>query len=170
MKTAGELANIASASLKKLLHAPVKEKEEARVKPLESVKVCKEELVKARTNVASNQASVAFDLYCKLLADDIEAHWDQIVSDMHTKDPWTDLIGVKHKGMRPWTQDSLKVCSKSHSLHCRCCGKAKVLLDVPPQEACEVHHTSACRLYGSPQQVCGINPYHQEQPQSCCLH
>jgi len=35
---------------------------------------------------------------------------------MHTKDPWTDLIGVKHKGIRPWTQESLKVCIEFHKL------------------------------------------------------
>ena len=35
---------------------------------------------------------------------------------MHTKDPWTDLIGVKHKGMHPWTQESLKVCIEFHKL------------------------------------------------------
>jgi hypothetical protein len=49
--------------------------------------------VTAKANVAA-QAGTADVIYHKLLADDPETHWDQIVSDMHTKDPWTDLIGV----------------------------------------------------------------------------
>jgi hypothetical protein len=35
---------------------------------------------------------------------------------MHAKDPWTDLSGVKHKGIHPMTQESLKVCIKFHKL------------------------------------------------------
>ena len=62
----------------------------------------------------------AYDLYRKLLDNDTEAHWDQILSSnmMHTKDPWTDLIGVKHKGKLPMTQESLKVkvCIEFHKL------------------------------------------------------
>ena len=48
------------ASLKKLLHAPVKEKDKAKAKCLESVKVTKtkEDLVTVRTNVAT-QAGTA---------------------------------------------------------------------------------------------------------------
>ena len=69
----------------------------------------------ARANVAT-QAEAVYDLYHKLLTNDTEAHWDQIISDMHTKDPWTDFIGVKHKGMGAWTQESLKVCIEFHKL------------------------------------------------------
>ncbi len=69
----------------------------------------------ARANVAT-QVEATYDLYRKLLADDTEAHWDQIVPDMHTKDPWMDLIGIEHKGTRPWTQESLKVCIEFHKL------------------------------------------------------
>jgi hypothetical protein len=53
----------------------VKEKDKAKAKRLESVKVTKtkEDLVTVRTNVAT-QAGTAYDLYCKLLANDTEAH------------------------------------------------------------------------------------------------
>jgi len=47
----------------------------------------------AKANEAA-QAGTADDLYHKLLAYDPETHWDQIVSDMHTMDPWADLICV----------------------------------------------------------------------------
>jgi hypothetical protein len=98
----------------------VKEKDEAKAKRLESVKATKEQdLVTARANVAT-QAGTAYDLYRKLLDNDTEAHWDQILSSnmMHTKDPWTDLIGVKHKGKLLMTQESLKVkvCIEFHKL------------------------------------------------------
>ena len=107
LKKATELAESMLASLRKLLQVPVKEKDNA--------KVTKEDLVMAKANVAA-QVGIAYDLYRKLLTGDPEAHWDQIVSDMHTKDPWTDLIGVKHKGDRLMTQESLKVCIEFHML------------------------------------------------------
>jgi hypothetical protein len=119
LKKATELAESIMTSLKKLLHAPVKEKDEAKVKRLESVKGTKEDLATTWANVATRdrgQKRVPLMTYSKLLADDTEAHWDQILSDMHTKDPWTDLIGVKHKGVRPWTQESPKVCIEFHKL------------------------------------------------------
>ena len=115
LKTTSELAGIASASLKKLCHAPVKEKEEAKAKRLENAEVYKEELVQVNANLVT-QARAAYDLYRKLLADDTKALWDWIVSELHTKDPWMDLIGVRHKGMCPYTHDSFKVCIELHKL------------------------------------------------------
>jgi hypothetical protein len=103
------------ASLRKLLQVPVKEKDDAKAKHFESVRVTKEVLVMAKANVAA-QVGIAYDLYRKLLTGDPEAHWDQIVSDMQTKNPWTDLVGVKHKGNHLMTQESLKVCIEFHKL------------------------------------------------------
>ena len=53
MKKATELAESIMASLKKLIHAPVKEKDKAKAKCLESIKGTKEDLVVARANVAT---------------------------------------------------------------------------------------------------------------------
>jgi hypothetical protein len=105
LKKATELAESMSASLRKLLQVAVKEKDDDKAKCFESVRVTKEDLVMVKANVAA-QVGIAYDLYRKLLTGDPEAHWDQIMSDMHTKDPWTDLIGVKHKCDRLMTQES----------------------------------------------------------------
>ena len=43
---------------------------------------------------------LVYDLVRKTLKDDPELQWDRIVEDMHTKDPWEDLRGVKHDGLR----------------------------------------------------------------------
>jgi hypothetical protein len=53
LKKATELAESIMASLKKLIHAPVKEKDNAKAKCLESVKGTKEDLVMVRANVAT---------------------------------------------------------------------------------------------------------------------
>ena len=122
LKKATELAKSITTSLKKLLHAPVKEKDEAKAKRLESIKGTKEDLVMARVNMATRNRGHKWAPLMTSIASYLPmtrrftAHWDQIVSDMHIKDPWTDLIGVKHKGMRPWTQESLKVCIEFHKL------------------------------------------------------
>lgn len=84
----------------------MKETDEAKATCLESIKVTKEDLVTVRANVPT-QAGAVYDLHRTLLADDTEAYWDQNVSDMHTKDPWTDLTGVKKSPQYPmW----LKTC------------------------------------------------------------
>ena len=43
---------------------------------------------------------LAYDLFRKLTKDDPEIQWDRIVNDVHTKNPWLDLRGVKHHGLR----------------------------------------------------------------------
>ena len=49
----------------------------------------------------SEEAKVAtvYDLFCKTLKEDPELQWDRIVKDMHSKDPWEDLKGIKHDGI-----------------------------------------------------------------------
>ena len=86
--------------------------------------------MQAKANVAA-QAGTAYDLYCKLLADDPEAHCDHIISDMHTKDPWTDLISVKHKDKCPMTQESLKVCIEFYKLTVFTIDAAERLVQMP---------------------------------------
>ena len=42
--------------------------------------------------------------------------WDRIVDDMHAKDPWEDLRGVKHIGLRRKSYASLWECINFHKL------------------------------------------------------
>ncbi len=50
---------------------------------------------------ASETAKVrlVYELFRKGLKEDPELQWDCIVEDMHAKDPWEDLKGVKHDGL-----------------------------------------------------------------------
>ncbi len=104
-----------ATSLKKLLRAPQKEKDKAKAKRLDRVKVTKEVLVNVKVEVTAH-ADIAYDLYGKLLTGDTEGQWDQIVQDMHTKNPWMDLTGVKHNGLHTMTQESLKDSIEFHKL------------------------------------------------------
>jgi hypothetical protein len=50
------------------------------------------------------------------LKEDPELQWDRIVEDMHAKDPWEDLRGVKHIGLRRKSIKSLWDCIDFHKL------------------------------------------------------
>jgi len=64
------VASIAT-SLKKLLQVPQKEKDKAKAKRLDRVKITKEELVNAKVKVTVH-AGITYDLYQKLLTGDPE--------------------------------------------------------------------------------------------------
>jgi hypothetical protein len=64
----------------------------------------------------STLACLAYDLFRKLLRDKPEIQWDWIVTDMHTKNPWEDIQGVKHNSLRGKSQQSLMDCIKFHKL------------------------------------------------------
>jgi len=59
---------------------------------------------------------LVYDLFCKTLKEDPELQWDRIVDDMHAKDPWEDLRGVKHDGLRRKSSASLWECIDFHKL------------------------------------------------------
>jgi hypothetical protein len=61
-------------------------------------------------------ACLAYDLFCKLLRDEPEIQWDRIVTDMHTKNPWEDIKGVKHNSLCGKLQESLTDCIEFHKL------------------------------------------------------
>ena len=57
-----------------------------------------------------------YDLFCKLTKDDPEIQWDCIVADMHSKNPWMDIRGVKHHGLHEKSHQSLIDCIEQHKL------------------------------------------------------
>ncbi len=59
---------------------------------------------------------LVYDLFRKTLKEDPELQWDRIVDDMHTKDPWEDLRGVKHDGLRRKSMAFLWECINFHKL------------------------------------------------------
>jgi len=57
-----------------------------------------------------------YDLFHKTLKEDPELQWDRIFDDMHAKDPWEDLRGAKHDGLRRKLMASLWDCIDFHKL------------------------------------------------------
>jgi hypothetical protein len=104
-----------TTALKKLAKAQHGEKDPAKTERLTRVEAAKVRLVKAKV-AESTLACLAYDLFCKLLRDKPEIQWDQIVTDMHTKNPWEDIKGVKHNSLCRKLQQSLMNCIQFHKL------------------------------------------------------
>jgi hypothetical protein len=115
LKAASKVTLSATTALKKLAKAQTGEKHPAKAKRLTEVKAAKVKLINAKI-AESTIACKAYDLFCKLLRNDPETQWDQILTDMHTKDPWEDLTVARHNSLRTKLLLSLKDCIKFHKL------------------------------------------------------
>jgi hypothetical protein len=104
-----------TTALKKLAKAQTGEKDPAKAKKLTKVEAAKVRLINAKV-VESTLACLAYDLFCKLLRDEPKIQLDWIVTDMHTKNSWEDIKGVKHNSLRGKPQQSLMDCIKFHKL------------------------------------------------------
>jgi len=58
--------------------------------------------------------ATVYDLFRKTLKEDPKLQWDRIMKDMHTKDPWEDLKGIKHGGIHRRSIKSLWECINFH--------------------------------------------------------
>ncbi len=105
----------ATTALKKLSKAQQGEKDPAKSERLTRVKAAKIRLIKAKV-AESTLVCLAYDLFCELLRDKPKIQWDWIVTDMHTKNPWEDVKGVKHNSLRGKLQQSLMDCIEFHKL------------------------------------------------------
>jgi hypothetical protein len=47
---------------------------------------------------------------------DQQTHWDRIIQEMHTKDPWIGVNGISHKGIRVRSWLAFLDCNKLHKL------------------------------------------------------
>jgi hypothetical protein len=80
------------------LQVPPNESEEAK-------KLCKASMeqfkgiLKAKKGTAIAVTRQAYKMFCLFVVGDQQTHWDKIVQDMHTKDPWVSMDGVSHKGI-----------------------------------------------------------------------
>jgi hypothetical protein len=115
LEAAAKVTLSATTALKKLAKAQHGEKDPAKAKRLIRVEAAKVKHINAKV-VESTLACLAYDLCPKLLRDEPEIQWDQIVTDMHTKNPWEDIKGVKHNSLRGKSQQSLTNCIKFHKL------------------------------------------------------
>jgi hypothetical protein len=95
------------APVRKLRAAPPGEKPAEKPVWLEQLKDAVDKLVEANVHEDAKLETV-YKLFCKTLKEDPELQWDRIVkTDMHTKDPWEDLKGAKHDGIRGNSSKSL---------------------------------------------------------------
>ena len=97
------------------MKVPNGEKISEKAERLLLLEPAKQELVTAEVAESANVATVC-ELFCKGLKEDPELQWDRIVEDMHTRDPWEDLKGVKHEGIRRKSCLSLWECIDFHTL------------------------------------------------------
>ncbi len=100
---------------KKLAKAQHGEKDPAKAKRLTKVEAAKVRLINAKV-AESTLACLPYDLFCKFLRDEPKIQWDRIVTDMHTKNLWEDIKGVKHNSLRRKSQQSLTDCIEFHKL------------------------------------------------------
>jgi hypothetical protein len=102
-----------AALVRKLVRVPRGEKDpETRLSLWEAAEL---ELAKAEASETA-KVGLVYELFCKGLKEDPELQWDCIVDDMHAKDPWEDLKGVKHDGLRWKSCASLWECIDFHKL------------------------------------------------------
>ena len=101
---------------KKPSKVPKKESVEQKAERKLELAACKVKSAEAYAKHAK-AIGVCYDLFRQLLADEPQVQWDQIVLDVHNKDPsWTGLDGVKHKGLCMKTSKSLEDCIVFHKI------------------------------------------------------
>jgi hypothetical protein len=105
LKLAKAVASL-KAPVRKLRTALLGEKPAEKTVRLELLKVAVDKLVEADVHEDTKLETV-YELFRKTLKEDPELQWDRIVTDMHTKDPWEDLKGAKHDGIRGKSSKSL---------------------------------------------------------------
>jgi len=101
------------ALVRKLKTAPPGEKPADKTVRLEQLEAAIRKLVEAEVSEEAKVATV-YDLFRKTLKEDPKLQLDCIVKDMHTKDPWEDLKGIKHGGIHRRLSKSLWGCIDFH--------------------------------------------------------
>jgi hypothetical protein len=101
--------------VRKLARTPSDETEPQTTVRLGLWEAAEVEVKKAEAEEAV-KVGLVYDLFCKTLKEDPELQWDRIIDDMHSKDPWEDLRGAKHDGLRRKSVASLWECIDFHKL------------------------------------------------------
>jgi hypothetical protein len=107
---------IATARVRKLVRVPNEETDPETVQRITRWEAAEEEELKKAKAIESTKVGLVYDLFRKTLKEDPELQWDRIVDDMHSKDPWVDLTGAKHDGLRRKSTSSLWECIDFHKL------------------------------------------------------
>ena len=85
---------------------------------------------------------LVYELFCKGLKEDPELQWDRIVDDMHAKDPWEDLRGAKHNGLRVKSAASFWECINFHKLM----GSFFIFISEPKPKPFSFQHVTIANL------------------------
>jgi hypothetical protein len=112
LKLAKAVASL-KAPVRKLRIAPQGEKPAEKTVRLGQLKVAVDDLVEAEIHEDTKLATV-YEFFRKTLKEDPKLQWDCIMTDMHTKDPWEDLKGARHDGIRSKSSKSLWECIDFH--------------------------------------------------------
>jgi hypothetical protein len=73
-------------------------------------------ILKAKKGTAFAITSQAYEMFRLFVIGDQQTHWDKIVQEMHTKDPWVGVDGVSHKGIRFRSWSAFLDCIALHKL------------------------------------------------------
>jgi hypothetical protein len=106
---------LATASMTKFAKVPANETGAMTATRSASLAAAVEKRKQAEAH-ETQEVGLVYDLFRKQLKEDPELQWDRIVEDMHVKDPWEDLRGVKHTGLRRKSYASLWECIDFHKL------------------------------------------------------
>jgi hypothetical protein len=136
LEAAAKVTLSATTALKKLPKAQTGEKDPAKAKRLTKVEAAKVRLINAKV-AESTLTCLAYDLFCKLLRDEPEIQWDRIVTEMHTKNPWEDIKGAKHNGLRRKSHQSLTDCIEFHKLMVFTINAAERLNSLSAMDGCD---------------------------------
>jgi len=104
-----------TASVKKFARIPINETDEATTRRSASLVAVEGDLKKAKAH-ETMEVGLVYVLFRKTLKEDPKLQWDRIVDDMHAKDPWEDLRGVRYIGLRRKSYASLWECINFHKL------------------------------------------------------
>ncbi len=169
LKAASKVTLGTTTALKKLAKAHHGKKDPAKAERLTKVEAVKVRLIDTKV-AESTLACLAYNLFHKLLRDEPKIQWDWIVTDMHTKNPWEDIKGVKHNSLCGKSQQSLTDCIEFYKLMVFTVDAAErlryyLMCSVKKPVRWSPH---AHKRDGGTQQVLRDSPYHQEQPLGCC--
>jgi len=149
----------AAALARKLERIPKEETESQTFRRLSPWEAVEAELKKAQAH-ESVEVGLVYDLFRKTLKEDPELQWDCIIDNMHAKDPWEDLRGAKHNGLRVKSVASFWKCIDFHKLTVYSVDAAErhrfyMLCNL---KACKVQYSSTRDSNGDSKQAPGIAP------------
>jgi hypothetical protein len=96
-------------------------------------------LVEAKAEVGIT-IGACYNLFNQLLGDEPQVQWGHIIAEVHNKDPWMGLNGVKHKGFHMKTSKLLEDCIMFHKLTVFSCDAKAMLQDLENIKKVFVEH------------------------------